>query len=228
MGEVGVLRDARDRAGLSQRQLAERAGTSQAMVARIEGGRQSPSMATLERLVRACGLELRVETAGGERAPVETAPAEVGSGRLLVWRAGGGIFAFPLAAVERIVELGALHRLPGQEPGAGVVIVEGTAIAAIDGARRLGLDDGGGRAAQVVVVSVGDARHAVLVDRAEVLSGETEIVRPPTGSGAAAFVVGLADVEGEQVVVLDPVGFCGCGSPGREVPQEHAFATQRT
>jgi transcriptional regulator with XRE-family HTH domain len=223
-----VLRDARDRAGLSQRQLAERAGTSQAMVARIEGGRQSPSMATLERLVRACGLELRVETAGGERAPVETAPAEVRSGRLLVWRAGGGIFAFPLAAVERIVELGALHRLPGQEPGAGVVIVEGTAIAAIDGARRLGLDDGGGRAAQVVVVSAGDVRHAVLVDRAEALSGETEIVPPPAGSGAAAFVAGLAEVEAEQVVVLDPVGFCGCGSPGRELPQEHAFATQRT
>ena len=167
-------------------------------------------------------------TAGGERAPVETAPAEVRSGRLLVWRAGGGIFAFPLAAVERIVELGALHRLPGQEPGAGVVIVEGTAIAAIDGARRLGLDDGGGRAAQVVVVSAGDARHAVLVDRAEALSGETEIVPPPAGSGAAAFVAGLAEVEAEQVVVLDPVEFCGCGSPGRELPQEHAFATQRT
>jgi hypothetical protein len=88
-----MLRQARDRAGLSQRQLAERAGTSQAMVARIESGRQSPSMAR--------------------------------SGCLLVWRAGGGAFAFPLEAVERIAELGALHRLPGREPDARVVIVDG-------------------------------------------------------------------------------------------------------
>ena len=199
-----LLRDARDRAGLSQRELADRAGTSQAMVARIEGGCQSPSMATLERLVRACGLELRVEAAGGAQAPAEASPAEVRSERLLVWRAGGGAFAFPLEAVERIAKLGALHRLPGQAAGAGVVIVDGEAVAAVDGARWLGIE--GGAPAQVVVVSAGDARRAVLVDEAETLSGEAAIVPPPAGSGAAAFVAGLAEVAGEQVVVLDPAG----------------------
>jgi transcriptional regulator with XRE-family HTH domain len=56
------------------------------MVARIERGQQSPSVATLERLVRACGLELRVETTGEEPEPVGSAAR---SGRLLVWRSGG-------------------------------------------------------------------------------------------------------------------------------------------
>ena len=125
---------------------------------------------------------------------------------MLVWRAGGAAFAFPLEAVERIAELGTLHRLPGQDPGAGVVIVDGEAVAAVDGARRLGVD--AGAPAQVVVVHTGDGRRGVVVDEAEALSGETVIVPPPAGSGAAAFVAGLAEIEGEQVVVLDPGGLC--------------------
>lgn len=36
---------------------------SQSEVARIERGRQEPSLATLERLIRACGLEFRFELA---------------------------------------------------------------------------------------------------------------------------------------------------------------------
>jgi transcriptional regulator with XRE-family HTH domain len=55
-----VVSEARRRAGLSQRELAARAGTSQAAIARIESGRQSPTFDTLERIVRACDLELRV------------------------------------------------------------------------------------------------------------------------------------------------------------------------
>jgi transcriptional regulator with XRE-family HTH domain len=200
-----LLRAARDRAGLSQRELAQRAGTSQAMVARIEGGRQSPSVATLERLVRACGLELRVETGGDDAAPLAAATGERRS-RLLVWRSGDRAYAVPLEAVERIAELDALHRLPGQAAGAGVVIVDGEAIAAVDAARRLGID--GAAPAQIVVVSVGDGRRALLVDRAETLADETAVVPPPPGSGAAVFVAGLAEVEGEQVVVLDPAGLC--------------------
>ena len=215
-----LLRDARESAGLSQRELAQRAGTSQAMVARIERGQQSPSLATLDRLVRACGLELRVEAAGGEAPPAPVA-AEARSGRLLVWRSGGAAYAFPIEAVERIAELGPLHRLPGQAAGAGVVIVDGAAIAALDAAARVGLD-GSGAPAQIVVVRTGGERRAVLVDRAETLAGEAAIVPPPAGSGAADFVAGLAEVEGEQVVVLDPSGFCAW------LGYEQARATQRT
>src|SRR5438105_980016 len=56
-----LLREVRARAHLSQRALAERAGTAQSEIARIESGRQEPGYATLERLVRAAGFDLRVE-----------------------------------------------------------------------------------------------------------------------------------------------------------------------
>jgi transcriptional regulator with XRE-family HTH domain len=56
-----VLREARARANLTQRALAARAATAQSEVARIEAGRQEPSYATLERLVRAAGFDLKVE-----------------------------------------------------------------------------------------------------------------------------------------------------------------------
>ncbi len=47
------------RAGLSQRELAKRAGTAQSVVARIERGLSSPSWETLARLVAAAGFELQ-------------------------------------------------------------------------------------------------------------------------------------------------------------------------
>lgn len=53
-----ILRQARERAGLSQRALAERAATSQSVVARIELGTTSPSWETLSRLVTAAGFDL--------------------------------------------------------------------------------------------------------------------------------------------------------------------------
>jgi transcriptional regulator with XRE-family HTH domain len=200
-----LLRHARAGAGLSQRELARRAGTSQAMVARIERGQQSPSLATLERLVRACGRELRVEAAGEPKAPAERAGRATDS-RLLVWRSAAAAYAFPIETVERIAELPALHRLPGQTAGEGVVMVGGAAVAALDAASRLGIDDAA--PAQIVVVATGGGRRAVIVDRAEALAGQTTVVPPPAGSNAAAFVTGLAEVEGEQVIVLDPEGLC--------------------
>lgn len=56
-----ILREARARSGLSQRALAERAGVAQSEIARIEAGRQEPAYRKLERLVRAAGLDLKVE-----------------------------------------------------------------------------------------------------------------------------------------------------------------------
>jgi transcriptional regulator with XRE-family HTH domain len=55
---ASVLRESRARHGLTQEQLAIRAGTSQAAISRIERGVVSPSMATLERLVSLTGDEL--------------------------------------------------------------------------------------------------------------------------------------------------------------------------
>jgi transcriptional regulator with XRE-family HTH domain len=54
-----LVAEARRRAGLTQVQLAERAGTSQAAIARYERAETLPSLATLQRLVRACGFDLR-------------------------------------------------------------------------------------------------------------------------------------------------------------------------
>jgi transcriptional regulator with XRE-family HTH domain len=56
-----LLRAARQRAGLTQRELARRADTSQSVVARIEQGRTDPSTATLARLLAAAGFELRAD-----------------------------------------------------------------------------------------------------------------------------------------------------------------------
>lgn len=62
-----LLRAARARAQLSQRALAERAGTAQSVVARIELGDTSPSYSTLSELLRAAGFGLRMQL---ETAPV--------------------------------------------------------------------------------------------------------------------------------------------------------------
>ena len=55
-----LMRELRIDAGLSQRALAGRAGTSQPAVARYERGLTTPSWETLERLVAACGRRLNV------------------------------------------------------------------------------------------------------------------------------------------------------------------------
>ena len=56
-----LLRQARTRAGLSQRALARRAGTAQSAIARIEAGQTSPTWDTLERLLEAADVELSAQ-----------------------------------------------------------------------------------------------------------------------------------------------------------------------
>ncbi len=54
-----MVRDARRRAGLTQRQLAAKVGIPQETIARIETGRVDPRVGTLDRLLEGCefGLE---------------------------------------------------------------------------------------------------------------------------------------------------------------------------
>ena len=54
------MREARRRAGLTQRELAERAGTTQSAIARLESGRTSPSFDQVLRLIKLCGFRLDV------------------------------------------------------------------------------------------------------------------------------------------------------------------------
>ena len=56
-----LLRQARARAGLSQRALARRAGTAQSVIARIEGGHTSPTWETLERLLAAADFTIQAQ-----------------------------------------------------------------------------------------------------------------------------------------------------------------------
>ena len=57
---VSAVIGARTRAGLTQAELAERMGTSQSAIARLEGGKAKPSVATLEKLAEATGSKLRI------------------------------------------------------------------------------------------------------------------------------------------------------------------------
>jgi ribosome-binding protein aMBF1 (putative translation factor) len=52
--------DVRNRAGLTQEELARKMGTTQPAVARLESGRTHPSMRTLERLAEATGSRLLI------------------------------------------------------------------------------------------------------------------------------------------------------------------------
>jgi len=60
MDAAGIIREARRRAGITQADLARRLGRSQSAVARWESGAVSPRLDTLERLVRACGLDVAI------------------------------------------------------------------------------------------------------------------------------------------------------------------------
>ena len=65
MGAATYVNQARRAAGLSQRELSRRTGVPQSAIARIERGQQVPRADTLERLLDACGFELRLGPARG-------------------------------------------------------------------------------------------------------------------------------------------------------------------
>ncbi len=96
MAAWAILREARARAGLSQRALAARGETAQSEIARIEGGRQEPTFGTLERLVRAAGFDLRIELAprdDHDRRLIEAMLAVPPEERLAGLEAESGFFA---------------------------------------------------------------------------------------------------------------------------------------
>jgi transcriptional regulator with XRE-family HTH domain len=57
---AAALIEARARAGLTQEQVAQRMKTTQAVVARLEGGGSMPSPRTLERYAKATGTRLKI------------------------------------------------------------------------------------------------------------------------------------------------------------------------
>lgn len=59
---------ARAKAGLSQKQVSERAGIDQSDISRIERGLANPSVATLERIANALGGKLNISIVPGVRS----------------------------------------------------------------------------------------------------------------------------------------------------------------
>jgi ribosome-binding protein aMBF1 (putative translation factor) len=55
-----ALIDARSQAKLTQQDVAERMDTTQAYVAKMEGGRVNPSLKTLQRFAAATGTKLKI------------------------------------------------------------------------------------------------------------------------------------------------------------------------
>ncbi len=63
---VGAMVEARREAGLTQEQVAERMGTTQSVVARLENGRHMPSFELLTRYAAALGRRLDIQLVAGE------------------------------------------------------------------------------------------------------------------------------------------------------------------
>jgi DNA-binding XRE family transcriptional regulator len=57
---ASALIEARSRAGMTQAQVAEAMGTTQAAIARLEDGLVKPSTRTLERFAKATGTRLHI------------------------------------------------------------------------------------------------------------------------------------------------------------------------
>ena len=95
MSAASYVNQARRAAGLSQRELSRRTGVPQSAIARIERGQQIPRADTLEKLLKACGFELRLGPARGGGvdtsqldewlafAPPERLARATGHGRML-------------------------------------------------------------------------------------------------------------------------------------------------
>lgn len=77
MKAASLLREARTSAGLSQAELARRAGVTQSVVSVYESGRRQPSVATLAALVAATGYELDLSI-GKPRQGVQRLTGPVG------------------------------------------------------------------------------------------------------------------------------------------------------
>jgi len=58
---VQAIIDARQSAGLTQKELSERTGIAQGDISKLENGNANPSIRTLQRLASGMGMTLRVE-----------------------------------------------------------------------------------------------------------------------------------------------------------------------
>jgi transcriptional regulator with XRE-family HTH domain len=126
MDAARLLRSARLTAGLTKTALARRAGTSPAALLAYEANRRSPTVATLARLLAACGVQVRGELEplhADTDAVVDALLARQGGG--LGWSAAQVTAAFEASGVEWALDgrsAMAAHGL-GEHPDFAVEVV---------------------------------------------------------------------------------------------------------
>jgi chemotaxis signal transduction protein/DNA-binding XRE family transcriptional regulator len=199
---ASLVREARRRAGLSQRELARRAGTSQPAVARIEAGRQSPGHSTLARLVEACGLELRYELADPNAVPA----GPIVEGELLVVEAGGSAFGLAVSGVRSVERWSEPRRLPRADRGVlGLVAVHGNLVTVLDPLLRIGAGEVSSPSA-LIVLAVAEGAYGIAVDSVVGLETPPDgaVQMPPAMLGSPPPVVGVALLGDRVVTLLDP------------------------
>jgi transcriptional regulator with XRE-family HTH domain len=77
MEPAALIRAVRRRQGLTQADLARRAGTSQPVISAYEHGHRDPTYATLRNLIEAAGEQLHLDSAGsGSDLPPAADPHE--------------------------------------------------------------------------------------------------------------------------------------------------------
>ena len=60
---ISAMMDARNKKGMTQAEIAKRAGTTQSAIARFEAGRTNPTLEFASRLSRALGAKLEIQLA---------------------------------------------------------------------------------------------------------------------------------------------------------------------
>jgi uncharacterized protein len=95
-----IIQGVRRRGGLSQAELARRAGTSQPVISAYEHGRRDPTLGTLRKLVEAGGERLHVDAvAPGSDLPLPADAREHGRRLLEVLTLADAIPARPRSPV---------------------------------------------------------------------------------------------------------------------------------
>ena len=61
MAIIQAMIDAREKTGLTQKELSEKTGITQADISRLENGNANPSLKTLQRLAEGLGMTLKLE-----------------------------------------------------------------------------------------------------------------------------------------------------------------------
>ncbi|MEP7059277.1 MAG: helix-turn-helix transcriptional regulator [Actinomycetota bacterium] len=94
MDAARLVKMARRRAALTQRELARRSGIAQPTVSRIESGKMSPTFDTLAALIQACGMQvvaLEREGTGADLAMVQDLLRMTPAERLAYHARGAGV-----------------------------------------------------------------------------------------------------------------------------------------